>query len=157
GRTQPRVVVTKVIEQIKPQLVTNPEDSGFYAPFKKMPASIPQAEKDRLQAAAKAAITTTGVPAYQRLEKFLREVYLPASRDTVGINKTPDGDQYYRNRVAHFSTLVNQSPTNIHNLGMAEVKRIRAEMEKTLEGINFLGTLDQFLVFLRTDDRFYYK
>jgi uncharacterized protein (DUF885 family) len=157
GRTQPRVVINKVIEQIKPQLVTNPEDSGFYVPFKKMPASIPQAEKDRLQAAAKAAIQTTGVPAYQRLEKFLREVYLPGSRDTVGIKNTPDGEQFYRNRVAHFTTIVNQSPTNIHNQGLAEVKRIRGEMEKTLEGINFLGTLDQFLIFLRTDDRFYYK
>src|SRR5689334_1224679 len=157
GRTQPRVVINKVIEQIKPQLVTNPEDSGFYTPFKKMPASIPQAEKDRLQAAAKAAIQTTGVPAYQRLEKFLREVYLPGSRDTVGIKNTPDGEQFYRNRIAHFTTIVNQSPTNIHNTGKAEVERIRKEMEKTLEGINFLGNLDQFLVFLRTDDRFYYK
>ncbi|HEX6638582.1 MAG TPA: DUF885 domain-containing protein [Steroidobacteraceae bacterium] len=156
-RTQPRVVVNKVLEQIKPQLVTNPEESGFYAPFKKMPASIPQAEKDRLQAAAKAAIQTTGVPAYQRFEKFLREVYLPGSRDSVGIKDTPDGDQYYRNRVAHFTTIVNQSPTTIHNTGKAEVERIRKEMEKTLEGINFLGNLDQFLVFLRTDDRFYYK
>lgn len=157
GRTQPRVVVRKVIEQIKPQLVTNPEESGFYAPFRKMPADIPQAEKDRLQAAAKTAIQTTGIPAYQRFEKFLREVYLPGSRDSVAIKDTPDGDQYYRNRVAHFTTLTNQSPTNIHNTGLAEVKRIRAEMEKTLEGINFLGNLDQFLVFLRTDDRFYYK
>ena len=156
-RVQPRVIVNKVLEQIKPQLVTNPEDSGFYVPFKKMPAGIPQAEKDRLQAAAKAAIQTTGVPAYQRLDKFLREVYLPGSRDSVGVKDTPDGDQYYRNRVAHFTTLVNQSPTAIHNTGLAEVKRIRAEMEKTLEGINFLGTLDQFLVFLRTDDRFFYK
>jgi uncharacterized protein (DUF885 family) len=156
-RTQPRVVVNKVLEQIKPQLVTNPEESGFYAPFKKRPASIPQAEKDRLQAAAKAAIQTTGVPAYQRFEKFLREVYLPGSRDSVGIKDTPDGDQYYRNRVAHFTTIVNQSPTTIHNTGKAEVERIRKEMEKTLEGINFLGNLDQFLVFLRTDDRFYYK
>jgi uncharacterized protein (DUF885 family) len=157
GRTQPRVVVKKVIEQIKPQLVSNPEDSGFYAPFKKMPAGIPQAEKDRLQAAAKAAIQTTGIPGYQRFEKFLREVYLPGSRDSIAIKDTPDGDQYYRNRVAHFTTLSYQSPTSIHNTGLAEVKRIRAEMEKTLEGINFLGTLDQFLVFLRTDDRFYYK
>lgn len=157
GRTQPRVVINKVIEQIKPQLVTNPEESGFYKPFRKMPDSIPQAEKDRLQAAAKAAIQTTGMPAYERLEKFLREVYLPGSRDTVAIKNTPDGDQYYRNRVAHFTTVFNQSPTNIHNQGLAEVKRIRAEMEKTLEGINFLGTLDQFLVFLRTDDRFFYK
>jgi uncharacterized protein (DUF885 family) len=157
GRTQPRVVINKVIEQIKPQLVTNPEDSGFYAPFKKMPAGIPQPEKDRLQAAAKAAIQTTGVPAYQRLDKFLREVYLPGSRDTVAIKNTPDGDQYYRNRVAHYTTIVNQSPTTIHNLGMTEVKRIRTEMEKTLEGINFLGTLDQFLQYIRTEERFFYK
>ena len=156
-RVQPRVVINKVIEQIKPQLVTNPEDSGFYAPFRKMPAGIPQAEQERLQAAAKAAIQSTGVPAYQRFEKFLREVYLPGSRDSVGIKDTPDGEQYYRNRIAHFTTIYNQQPTNIHNIGLAEVKRIRAEMEKTLEGINFLGNLDQFLVFLRTDDRFYYK
>ncbi len=156
-RTQPRIVINKVLEQIKPQLVTNPEESGFYTPFKKMPDSIPAAEKDRLQAAAKAAISTTGVPAYQRFDKFLREVYLPASRDSVGIKDTPDGDQYYRNRVAHYTTLLNQSPTAIHNTGQAEVKRIRAEMEKTLEGINFLGNLDQFLNFIRTDDRFFYK
>jgi uncharacterized protein (DUF885 family) len=156
-RTQPRVVVTKILEQMKSQLVTNPEDSGFYTPFKKMPAGIPQAEKDRLQAAAKAAIQTTGIPAYQRFEKFLREVYLPGSRDSVGVKDTPDGEQYYRNRIAHFTTLNNQTPTAIHNQGLAEVKRIRAEMEKTLEGINFLGNLDQFLIFLRTDDRFYYK
>jgi uncharacterized protein (DUF885 family) len=156
-RTQPRVTITRILEQIKPQLVTNPEESGFYVPFKKMPAGIPQAEKDRLQAAAKAAIQTTGVPAYQRLEKFLREVYLPASRDSVGISDTPDGDLYYRNRVRLYTTLDNMTATQIHNTGLAEVKRIRAEMEKTLEGINFLGTLDQFLVFLRTDERFFHK
>jgi uncharacterized protein (DUF885 family) len=156
-RTQPRVTVNKILEQIKPQLVTNPEDSGFYVPFKKMPASIPQAEKDRLQAAARTAIQTTGVPAYQRFEKFLREVYLPASRDTVGVSDTPDGDLYYRNRIRLFTTIDNMTATQIHNTGLAEVKRIRAEMEKTLEGINFLGTLDQFLVFLRTDDRFFHK
>jgi uncharacterized protein (DUF885 family) len=156
-RTQPRIVVNKILAQIKPQLVSNPEESGFYAPFKRMPASIPQAEKDRLQAAAKAAIQTTGVPAYQRLDKFLREVYLPASRDTVGISDTPDGDLYYRNRIRVYTTIDNMTATQIHNTGLAEVKRIRAEMEKTLEGINFLGTLDQFLHFLRTDDRFFYK
>jgi uncharacterized protein (DUF885 family) len=156
-RTQPRVVIDKVLEQIKPQLVSNPEESGFYAPFRKMPAGIPQAEQERLQAAAKAAISATGVPAYQRLAAFLRDVYLPGSRDSVGIKETPDGDQYYRNRMAHYTTLVNQSPTNIHNLGKAEVERIRKEMEKTLEGINFLGTLDQFLQYIRTEERFFYK
>jgi uncharacterized protein (DUF885 family) len=157
GRTQPRLVVNKILEQIKPQLVSNPEESGFYTPFRKMADGIPAAEKDRLQAAAKAAIQATGVPAYQRLDKFLREVYLPASRDNVGISNTPDGGLYYRNRIKLYTTLDNITPTAIHNQGLAEVKRIRAEMEKTLEGINFLGNLDQFLIFLRTDDRFFYK
>jgi len=156
-RTQPRVTVQKVLEQIKPQLVTNPEDSGFYAPFKKMPASFDAATKDRLTAAAKTAIQTVAVPAFQRFDKFFREVYLPASRDTVGIYDTPDGELYYKNRMQYYTTIDNPDATRIHNIGLEEVKRIRAEMEKTLEGINFLGTLDQFLSFIRNDPRFYYK
>ena len=156
-RTQPRVTVQKVLEQIKPQLVTDPEASGFYTPFKKMPASFDAATKDRLTAAAKTAIQTVGVPAFQRFDKFFREVYLPASRDTVGIYDTPDGDLYYKDRVKYYTTIDNPDPARIHNIGLEEVKRIRAEMEKTLEGINFLGTLDQFLSFIRNDPRFYYK
>ena len=146
-----------MLEQIKPQLVTDPEASGFYAPFKKMPASFDAATKDRLTAAAKTAIQTVGVPAFQRFDKFFRDVYLPASRDTIGIYDTPDGDLYYKDRVKYYTTIDNPDATRIHNIGLEEVKRIRAEMEKTLEGINFLGTLDQFLSFIRNDPRFFYK
>jgi uncharacterized protein (DUF885 family) len=156
-RTQPRIIVQKVLEEIKPQLVTDPEASGFYAPFKKMPASFDAATKDRLTAAGKAAIQTVGVPAFQRFDKFFREVYLPASRDTVGVYDTPDGELYYKDRVKYYTTIDNPDVTRIHNIGLDEVKRIRAEMEKTLEGINFLGTLDQFLSFIRNDPRFFYK
>ncbi len=155
--TQPRITINKVLEQIKPQLVSDPEASPFYAPFKNMPASIPEAEKARLQAAGKAAVQVVAVPAFERFDKFFREVYLPASRDTVGIYDTPGGEQYYRNRIKHFTTLDNLDAARIHNIGLDEVKRIRGEMEKVLEGINFLGTLDQFLSFIRTDPRFYYK
>ncbi len=155
--TQPRVTINKVLEQIKPQLVSDPEASPFYAPFKNMPASIPDADKARLQAAGKAAVQNVTVPAFQRFDKFFREVYLPASRDTVGIYDIPGGDQYYRNRIRLYTTLENPDPARIHNIGLEEVKRIRAEMEKTLEGINFLGTLEQFLGFLRTDPRFFYE
>jgi len=156
-RTQPRVTITKVLDQIKAQLVTDPEASPFYAPFKKMPASFDEATKARLTAAGKLAVQTVAIPAFQRFDKFFREVYLPASRDTVGVYDTPDGDLYYRNRIKYYTTIDNMTATQIHNVGLEEVKRIRAEMEKTLEGINFLGTLDQFLSFIRTDPRFYYK
>ena len=156
-RTQPRGTIAKVLEQIKPQLVTDPEASGFYAPFKKMPASFDAATKDRLTAAAKTAIQTVAVPAFQRFDKFFREVYLLGSRDTVGIYDTPDGELYYKNRMKYYTTIDNPDAARIHNIGLEEVKRIRAEMEKTLEGINFLGTLDQFLGFIRNDPRFYFK
>jgi uncharacterized protein (DUF885 family) len=155
--TQPRVTIQKVLEQLKGPMTADPEANPFYAPFKKMDG-IPDAEKTRLQAAAKTAVQTVAAPAFQRLDKFLRETYLPGSRDTVGIYDTPGGDQYYRNRVAYYTTIDGViDAARIHNIGLDEVKRIRGEMEKTLEGINFLGTLDQFLSFIRNDPRFYYK
>ena len=156
-RTQPRITIAKVLEQIKPQLVTDPEASPFFAPFKKMPASIDAANKDRLIAAGKLAVQAVAVPAFQRFDKFFREVYLPASRDTIGIYDTPDGELYYKDRMKYYTTIDNPDAARIHNIGLEEVKRIRAEMEKTLEGINFLGTLDQFLSFIRNDPRFYFK
>jgi len=154
---QPRIIVNKVLEQLKGQLVANPEDSPFYAPFKKIPDSVAAADKTRLQAAGKLAVQQVAVPAMQRLDKFLREVYLPASRDTVGIYDIPGGNQYYAFLLKTFTTVDNTDAARIHNLGLEEVKRIRGEMEKTLENINFLGTLDQFLVFMRNDPRFYLK
>ncbi len=155
--TQPRSTIQKVLEQLKGPLTADPEANPFYAPFKKMPAGIPDAEKARLTAAGKTAVQVVAIPAFQRFDKFLREVYLPASRDSVGIYEIPGGDQYYRNRIALYTTLDNPDPARIHNIGLEEVKRIRAEMDKTLEGINFLGTLDQFLGFIRNDPRFFYK
>ena len=156
-RTQPRITIAKVLEQIKPQLVTDPEASPFFAPFKKIPASIDAANKDRLIAAGKLAVQAVAVPAFQRFDKFFREVYLPASRDTIGVYDTPDGELYYKDRMKYYTTIDNPDAARIHNIGLEEVKRIRAEMEKTLEGINFLGTLDQFLSFIRNDPRFYFK
>jgi uncharacterized protein (DUF885 family) len=155
--TQPRITIQKVLEQLKGPLTADPEANPFYTPFKKMPAGIPAAEQARLTAAGKAAVQTVAIPAFQRFDKFFREVYLPASRDTVGIYDIPGGEQYYRNRIKYYTTVDNMDAARIHNLGMDEVKRIRAEMEKTLEGINFLGTLEQFLNFIRTDPRYFYK
>ena len=155
--TQPRVVVNKVLEQMKGPLTADVEANPFYAPFKKFPDGVPAAEQARLTAAAKTAIQSVAIPAFQRFDKFFREVYLAGSRDTVGIYDTTGGEQYYRNRIRYFTTVDRLDAAAIHNLGLEEVKRIRAEMDKTLEGINFLGTLDQFLGFIRTDPRFFYK
>jgi uncharacterized protein (DUF885 family) len=136
---------------IKPGAEQNP----FYEPFKRMPDSIPAAERAKLQAEGKAAIDGVVIPAYSKFEKFFRERYIPASRKTDGIWDTPDGIKFYEER-ARFHTTTNLTPEEIHQIGLKEVARIRAEMDKVIKEVGFKGSFAEFLDFLRTDKRFYY-
>ncbi|HEV7716875.1 MAG TPA: DUF885 domain-containing protein, partial [Steroidobacteraceae bacterium] len=96
------------------------------------------------------------IPAYARFEKFFRERYVPASRSTDGIWDTPDGMAFYEER-ARFHTTTSLTPEQIHQIGLKEVTRIRAEMDKVIREVGFKGSFTEFLEFLRTDPRFYYK
>ncbi|MEJ1966147.1 MAG: DUF885 domain-containing protein [Gammaproteobacteria bacterium] len=155
-RTQPRVIMERVLPQITALTKSSPEDSPFYAPFRRIPESIPQAERARLQAEGKAAIESVVIPAYARFEKFFRERYLPASRATDGIWDTPDGLAFYQER-ARFHTTTNLTPEQIHQIGLKEVARIRAAMDEVIREVGFKGSFGDFLEFLRTDPQFYYK
>ena len=156
-RTQPRAIMQRVPPQLALQTVANAEQSPFYAPFKRFPESIGAADRARLAAAGRAAIERTVLPAYTRLNKAFNERYLPATRDTVGINDTPDGAAFYRERIAYHTTSSALTADQIHAIGLAEVARIRAEMEKIKDQVGFKGSLQEFFVFLRTDPQFYYK
>jgi uncharacterized protein (DUF885 family) len=156
GRTQPRVIMQRVPAQVRRQRVADPVDSPFYAPFRSLPDTLPAAERERLQAAAVRAIAEVVIPAFERLERFLVDRYLPASRDSVGIWDTPDGRAWYANRAASFTT-TELSPEEIHAIGHAEVKRIRAEMEAVIREVGFQGSFQDFLGHLRTDPKFYYQ
>ena len=155
GLTQPRVIMERVPAQIAQQVVTDPASSPFYAPFQRMPASIPEAERARLSAAGRAAIEREVVPAYRRLQEFFNKEYLPASRASVGIWDTPGGEQWYRNRARWFTT-TGLTPDEIHEIGLEEVARIRGEMQKVIDRVGFKGSFEEFLKFLRTDPRFRY-
>jgi len=154
-RTQPRVLMERVVPQLAQQLVATPEDSPFYQPFRRFPERIPAAERERLAAAARAAIAGGVLPAYQRFDRFFREEYLPACRDSVGIWDTPDGDAYYRNRIRYHTT-TRLGADEIHAIGLREVARNRAEMQKVMDEVGFKGTLQEFFQKLRTDPQFYY-
>jgi prolyl oligopeptidase len=132
------------------------EDSPFYEPFKRIPENIPVADRARLLAEGKAAIEDVVIPAYARFEKFFRERYVPASRATDGIWDTPDGIAFYQER-ARFHTTTSLTPEQIHEIGLKEVTRIRAEMDKVIREVGFKGSFNEFLEFLRTDPQFYYK
>jgi uncharacterized protein (DUF885 family) len=155
-RTQPRVIMERVLPVLAAQIVAKPEDSPFYAPFKRMPETISEGDRARLQAAGRDAVAKSVVPAYRRFEKFFRERYLPATRESVGIWDTPKGDAFYRELVKYHTT-TDLTPDQIHQLGLKEVARIRGEMDKVMARVEFKGDFPQFLEFLRKDPQFYYE
>jgi uncharacterized protein (DUF885 family) len=155
-RTNPRILMQRLPEKIREQVVARPEDSPFYAPFRQFPSGISSADQERLAAAGRKAVQDVVVPAFRKLDQFFTKTYLPGCREEAGIWSTPDGDAYYRNRVAYHTT-TNLTPDEIHEKGLSEVARIRGEMDKIIAQVGFKGTFEEFLQFLRTDPQFYYK
>ncbi len=155
GRTQPRLLMDRVLPQLAMQVVARPEDSPFYARFKSFPERITAADRVRLEAQARQVIASDIVPAYRRFENFFRDTYLPACRQTAGIWDSPDGAAFYQNRVRYYTT-TGLSPEEIHAIGLREVERIRGEMLKVMDEVGFKGTRQEFFAKLRTDPQFYY-
>jgi len=154
-RTQPRVIMARVPPQLAAQRVVRPEDSPFFAPFKKFPPSLPPADVARLSAAGREAIAGSVLPAFARFEKFFNGTYLPACRESVGIADTPDGKAYYRELIEYHTTTT-LTAEEIHATGLAEVKRIRGEMDDIIAALGFKGSFPEFSHYLRTDAKFFY-
>lgn len=136
--------------------VQEPESNPFYAPFRKMPASISEEDQKTLRAQAVRAIRASVLPAYNDLLKFMRTEYMPKARVALDAFSYPDGPAYYQSKIREFTTL-DLTPDAIHRIGVAEVAKIRAEMEATMKRTDFKGDFPAFLTFLRTDPRFYAK
>lgn len=151
---QPKVVMQRVPAQLAKQIVDKPDDSGFFRPFKKWPSAVPEAERTRLAEAARKAIGEQIVPAYKKFKTFFEGEYLPGCYAEVGAWQHPM-EGFYATRVKSFTT-TEMTPQQIHDVGLAEVKRIRAEMEGIREKVGFKGTLQEFFVHLRTDPKFFY-
>ena len=152
----PRIAMQRVVAQIDAQIVSDPTKSPFFAPYKKVSAAVPAADKDRLTAEAKRLVSTSVVPAFVKMRAFFVDKYLPASRESVGAWDLPNGAALYAH-TAHAHTTTRLTPDEIHAIGLREVARIRAEMEAVKSRAGFAGPLKDFFVFLRTDPRFFYK
>lgn len=154
GMVQPQYIVPGVIAQIETLAETPAAESLLFAPLHNLPPQLPEAERTRLQAAALAAIEHYALPAYRELLVFFRDEYLAAARTTVGIYDVPGGRDFYRALVRYHTTR-DMTPEQVHEVGRAEVGRIRAEMEKVIARTGFEGTFAEFLEFMRTDPQFY--
>lgn len=156
GMTQPKAVLKGYEQSILSYVVANAEDSVFYRPFLQKPALINDDEWQQLTQAARQQITEAVNPAYQRYYEFFVAEYLPGARDTIAASDLPNGAAYYQNRLEHYTTL-KMTPQQVHQLGLAEVKRIRSEMQVVIDGLGFTGSFADFINFLRTDPQFYAK
>jgi uncharacterized protein (DUF885 family) len=152
----PKVIGEKVLTQFSAIDWQDPTKSGFYKPFQEFPKMFSAADKDRLTAAAKQAITADVLPAFKSLRDFMEKEYVPASFDQVGAWQVPNGDATYT-YLADSMTTTKFTPAQIHEIGLQEVQRIRTEMEKIKDQTGFKGSMQDFFRFLRTDPRFYYK
>lgn len=153
---QPRIVMQRVPAQIRRQIVDDPTTSLFYKPFKSFPASIPAPEQQRLRTAASEAITQHIVPAYRKFLAFFEGDYLPQCFENVGAWQLPQGESYYAYCAKQFTT-TELTPDEIHEIGLQEVARIRAEMERVKRTVGFEGSLLEFFEHLRTSEQFYYR
>ncbi|MGH9568808.1 MAG: DUF885 domain-containing protein, partial [Candidatus Angelobacter sp.] len=138
------------------QIVSDPTESGFYKPFQHFSPEISMADRQRLAEQAKQAIAQHVVPAYKKFKEFFVKEYLPGCFDQVGVWQVPHGEELYAFEVRQYTT-TDLSPEQVHQIGLKEVARIRAEMEQIRKQTGFQGTREEFFNFLRTDPRFFYK
>jgi uncharacterized protein (DUF885 family) len=152
----PKIVLERVPAQIDHQIVSDPKASPFFKPFTRYSAPIAPADRSRLTQEAEEAITQSVVPTFRRLKEFFLKDYLPAAWDQVGVWQLPQGEAMYGFFV-RIETTTTMTPREIHDLGLSEVKRIRAEMQNIIDKLGFKGSFAEFAAFLRNDPQFYYK
>ncbi len=149
GYVLPKALIKKVIPQFESLATGAVETHLYYTPVTAFPDAFPEADKARITAAYKTMVADKLMPAYAAMASFLKETYLPAGRDTDGINATPLGDAYYKHQIKRYTT-TNMTADEIHALGLKEVARIKAAMEAVKKEVGFTGDLKAFFNHVRT-------
>jgi uncharacterized protein (DUF885 family) len=155
GYSPPKITLRDVPKQIADVTPADPMKSALLQPFLKFPPGIGAADRERLTERAKQIYTSSMAPAFQKIYDYLVNTYIPACRESIAASALPDGAAAYAYHI-RWETTVNLTPQRIHEIGLAEVKRIRGEMDKVIQSAGFKGSFHEFTEFLRTDPRFYY-
>ena len=150
GQVQPKDVLLGYEESALTFIAGTPDESPFYNAFANMPDELKTAETLEAAEAAVAKVNAS----YQTLYDFLTNDYIPMAKRDISVKTWPEGEAFYQNRIKHYTT-TDMSAEEIHQLGLSEVARIRAEMQTIVDELEFDGNINQFIDFLRTDPRFY--
>jgi len=154
GIVYPKVLMERVLPQMKTMIVKDAKESIFYMPIEKMPKEFSDADKSRLDSAYRNAILSKIVPVYSRMHDFIKDEYIPKCRTTAGISNIPGGNEYYQYLIK-FWTTTTLTANQVFEIGQGEVKRLRAEMEKIKDESGFKGDLKSFFTYLNKDKKFF--
>lgn len=157
GVSQPLIIFDGYESTYNDHITKDFELNYFYSPFKTLPNGLSQTQKDSVLIEAKKAIEKSVVPQFIRIKDFFEKEYYPNTRTNVGVSETPNGAEFYQNRINYYTTSTLYSADEIHQIGLKEVARIKEEMIKIIQDLNFKGSFKEFFKFLRTDDQFYAK
>ncbi|MGH8076240.1 MAG: DUF885 domain-containing protein, partial [Lysobacter sp.] len=155
GFTLPAEILEGLSRVIAGEQFASVEDCPLFRPFADFPTTVPQADRARLAAAGRKAIESGVIPAYAKFQRFFESDYRPHARRTIAASALPRGEAYYADLVRYYTTLPEATPDQVHATGLAEVKRIRSEMDAIVREVGFQGSFAEFLAFLRTDPQFY--
>ena len=155
GVSQPIVIFDGYESTYNDHITNNYLNNYFYSPFKNLPKDISESQSDSIYKAAKISINEIVVPQFKRIKEFFENEYYPKTRTEIGVSSTPNGKEYYQNRINYYTTSKEYTAEKIHQIGLDEVARIKSEMKKIIKELKFQGSFEDFFKFLRTDNQFY--
>ena len=155
--SQPLVIFKGYESTYNDHITRDHKDNYFYSPFKNLPDDLNQSQIDSILYEGQKAIEESVIPEFKRIKEFFENEYFPNTRTKIGISEIENGLEYYQNRINFYTTSKSYNADKIHKIGLGEVNRIRQGMIKIISDLKFKGSFDDFLKFLRTDERFYAK
>tara|TARA_R110002060_G_scaffold1747_1_gene3257 strand:- start:4434 stop:6101 length:1668 start_codon:yes stop_codon:yes gene_type:complete len=157
GVSQPKIIFNGYESTYDTHIVNDYSQSSFYGPLQQLPEEINLAQQDSITVAAQNIIMDKVVPSFKKIKAFFETDYIPTTRKTIGVSETPNGLEFYQNRINYYTTTTEYTADDIHAIGLSEVARIKSEMNAIIKKVNFEGSFSEFLTFLRTDSQFYAK
>ena len=153
GVVQPRVVIERAIPQLSALAVEDPKESVLWRPILNLPPGLSVPDRQRIVTAWERKLGEAVLPAIRRLRDYLENDYLAHTRPSVGLSALPNGAAWYAYCV-RLHTTTSLTPQQVHELGLSEVARIRAAMERLKTQVGHTGDLRSLFEKLRGDPRF---
>ncbi len=155
GFVLPKIVIDGVLPTVQAQVYDNPDQSSLADPILNINDRLPADLQSQLVEETRTAIRSFAIPAFRQLVTFLEDEYYPAAPDSIAASDLENGDEYYAHQIRVYTTRTDLTADDIHNIGLEEVARIRAEMDVVIAESGFDGSFGEFTEFLRTDPQFY--